>query len=275
MTQSSLLAEQMRESISSMVDNEAQQLELKRLLEAEESDIAVREQWQRYQLASSLLQRQVEQVSLDTNLADRVRSVVAAEGMLPAAKAKPAAKPVWWKPAGGFAIAASATMMMVLGVQQATLVSQTGVTDDSGIVLIEPGQLNDQFEQVSTGAKSVSPTAQGQLVSGVMAIDGADSLWSVSGLPADFVLVQRDLDDTGAMDREALRFSNGTSDFTVYVEPLMGRSIAEGHAYAGQNLVLGQALSVSGSELFVTLVGELPLHDARQIAASVVANTAQ
>jgi negative regulator of sigma E activity len=121
----------------------------------------------------------------------------------------------------------------------------------------------------------VSPSAQGQLLNGAVAIDGADSLWSVADLPTDFVLVQRSLDDTGALAREALRFSNGTSDFTVYVEPLMGRTIAEGHAYVGQNLVLGQAISVSGSQLFVTLVGDLSLVAATQVAASVVTNTAQ
>ncbi|MDP6969485.1 MAG: MucB/RseB C-terminal domain-containing protein [Gammaproteobacteria bacterium] len=273
MTQSSLLAEQMRESISAMVDDEAQQLELQRVLKAAETDPAVREKWQRYQLVSGILKRQVEPVSWSADVADRVSAAVAGEA--PLSEVKPAVKLGWWKPLGGFAIAASATMMMVLGVQQATLISQTGLLDDSGIVLIEPGQSNNQFEQASAGVMPVAPNAKGQLLNGVTAIDGADALWSIADLPEDFVLVQRSLDDTGAIAREALRFSNGSSEFTLYVEPLMGRTIAEGHAYAGQNLVLGQALAVAGSELFITLVGELPLVTAQQITASVVVNTKQ
>ena len=56
--------------------------------------------------------------------------------------------------------------------------------------------------------------------------------------------------------------------------PLLGRSIAEGHAYAGQNLVLGQTLPSSDGKIFVTLVGDLSLIKAKQVAASVTANAA-
>ena len=44
-TETSLLAEQMRESISAMVDNEAQQIELQRVLKATEDEPAVRDQF--------------------------------------------------------------------------------------------------------------------------------------------------------------------------------------------------------------------------------------
>jgi sigma-E factor negative regulatory protein RseA len=265
----------MRESISAMVDNEAQQLELQRVLKAAESDSAIREQWHRYQLVSGLLKRHDQKVSLGTELADQVRTAVAYEAPLRAVRST--VKLQWWKPLGGFAIAASVTMMMVLGVQQATVVSQTGVLDMSDIVLIQPGQSNTQFEQVSSGAgiMAAAPAVQEQLLNDVIAIDSADSFWSISDLPEGFVLVQHGLDETGAIAREALGFSNGDIEFTVYVEPLMGRTIAEGHAYVEQNLVLGQALVVAGSELFVTLVGGLPLDAAQQVTASVVANTAQ
>ena len=270
-TQSSLLAEQMRESISAMVDGEAQQLEMQRVLKASESDASVRDQWQRYQMASSLLKRQADQVSLDAELADRVLVALSEEVELQQESAPKAT--AWWKPVGGFAVAASVSMMMVLGVQQTSLISQTGVPVDTSIVLLEPGQTNAQFEQASTGTSNLVLEAQGDLLTN--AIDGSDSLWRVSALPEGFVLVQRSLDDTGAIVREALRFSDGAKEFTLYVEPLLGRSIAEGHAYTGQNLVFGQTLSAADSDLFVTLVGELSLLTAKQVAASVVANSAQ
>ncbi|MGB2279972.1 MAG: RseA family anti-sigma factor, partial [Pseudomonadales bacterium] len=239
MTETSLLAEQMRESISAMVDNEAQPIELQRVLKATEDEPAVRDQWQRFQLVSGLLKRQTQPLSVDTELADKVRSAVAEETSQ--VSAKPA--PTWnfWKPVGGFAIAASATMMMVLGVQQATLVSQVDMVDESGIVLLEPGQFNSQFEQVSVnaGAMPVAPDAQDQQLNGVMAIDGKDALWSISELPPGFVLVTHQLEEFDALQREMFIFSNGNSEFTIYVEPLRGRTIAEGHAYVAQDLVLG------------------------------------
>lgn len=274
-TETSLLAEQMRESISAMVDNEAQQIELQRVLKATEDEPAVRDQWQRYQLVSGLLKRQTQPLSVDTELADKVRSAVAEETAQVGAKLAP----TWnfWKPVGGFAIAASATMMMVLGVQQATLVSQADIVDESGIVLLEPGQFNSQFEQVSidSGVISVTPEAQDKQLNGVMAIDSKDALWSIADLPQGFVLVNHQLEAFDALQREMFIFSNGNSEFTIYVEPLRGRTIAEGHAYVAQDLVLGQSVEVAGDELFVTFVGGLPLADAEQVAASVVVNTPQ
>ncbi|HCH22993.1 MAG TPA: hypothetical protein DE179_01680 [Oceanospirillaceae bacterium] len=276
MTQSSLLAEQMRESISAMVDDEAQQLELQRVLKAGEADTAVAQQWQRYQLASSLLKRQTDQVTLDTELADRVRAVMLDEAELQVAPVVPeVAATAWWKPVSGFAVAASVTMMMVFGVQQTSLISQTGVPQDASIVLLEPGQLNKRFNQASSGASAPLAVEQGEVLGRASAIDGAHTLWNVPVLPAGFFLVQRSLDDTGAIAREALLYSNGSKEFTIYVEPLMSRSIAEGHAYAGQNLVLGQTLNSAGGEIFVTLVGDLSLATAKQVAASVMANAAQ
>ena len=275
MTQSSLLAAQMRESISAMVDDEAQQLELQRVLKAGDLDTSVAEQWQRYQLASSLLKRQASQVTLDTGLADRVRAAMLDEAELHAVPDVPAvAKTAWWKPVSGFAVAASVTMMMVFGVQQTALISQTGMPQDASIVLLEPGQFNGQFNQASSGATAPVAENQGQMLGNVGAIDGADTWWKVPVLPEGFFLVQRSLDDTGAIAREALRYSNGSEEFTLYVEPLLGRSIAEGHAYAGQNLVLGQTLASSDGEIFVTLVGDLSLIKAKQVAASVTANAA-
>lgn len=275
MTETSLLAEKMRESISAMVDNEAQQIELQRVLKATEDEPAVRDQWQRYQLVSGLLKRQTHPLSVDTELADKVRSAVAEETSQAGAKLAP----TWnfWKPVGGFAIAASATMMMVLGVQQATLVSQADRVDESGIVLLEPGQFNSQFEQVSvnSGVLSLSPSAQDPQPNSVMAIDNNDALWSIADLPEGFVLVNHQLEELDALQREMFIFSNGNSEFTIYVEPLRGRTIAEGHAYVAQDLVLGQSLDVDGDALFVTFVGGLPLAVAEQVAASVVVNTAQ
>ncbi len=280
-TDANLTTENMRESISALMDSEAQQMELQRVLKASEDQPEVRAQWQRYQLASSMLKRQAVQVSMDTSVADGVRAALQHEDSvqyapqtdLAANQAGAAvAMQSWWKPVSGFAVAASATLMMVLGIQQTNLLTQPSLAVDSGIVLVEPGQSNSQFEQFSTAA-GATVQASGEVLRGLQAIDGTDTLWMVSELPAGFLLIQRSLDDTGAIAREALRFSDGSSEFTLYIEPLMGRSISEGHAYTGDNLVFGQQLTIDGQPMFVTLVGDVALTTAQQVAGSVAANT--
>jgi negative regulator of sigma E activity len=280
-TDSNLTTENMRESISAMMDDEAQQMELQRVLKASEDQPEVRAQWQRYQLTSSMLKRQADHVSMDTDIADRVRAALQHEEALQltpqvdvAANESGAAvaQQSWWKPVTGFAVAASATLMMVLGIQQTNLLTQPGVPVDTGIVLVEPGQSNTEFQQFSTGS-ATAVQASGEVLRGLQAADGTSALWMVSDLPEGFLLIQRSMDDTGAIAREALRFSNGSSEFTLYVEPLMGRSISEGHAYTGDNLVFGQQLTIDGKQVFVTLVGDVALQTAKQVAGSVAANT--
>lgn len=279
-TDSNLTNENMRESISALMDGEAQQMELQRVLKASEDQPEVRAQWQRYQLASSMLKRQADQVSMDAEIADRVRAALQNEETVQLAPEMDVAaneatavvvQQSWWKPVTGFAVAASATLMMVLGIQQTNLLTQPGVPADTGIVLVEPGQSNSQFQQFSTGSTNAA-AASGEILRGLQAIDGSDALWMVSDLPAGFLLIQRSLDDTGAIAREALRFSDGNSEFTLYIEPLMGRSISEGHAYTGDNLVFGQQLTIDGKQVFVTLVGDVALQTAKQVAGSVAAN---
>ena len=53
-----------RESISSLMDNAAQPLELQRVLKASDNDEQVRLQWARYQLASAVLKKETTQASL-------------------------------------------------------------------------------------------------------------------------------------------------------------------------------------------------------------------
>lgn len=281
MTDSNLTTENMRESISALVDDEAQQMELQRVLKASEDQPEVRAQWQRYQLASSMLKRQADHVSMDTDIADRVRAALQHEEALQLApqvdvaaneSGVAVAQQSWWKPVTGFAVAASATLMMVLGIQQTNLLTQSGVPVDTGIVLVEPGQSNSEFQQFSTGSATAVQTS-GEVLRGLQAIDGSNALWMVSDLPEGFLLIQRSLDDTGAIAREALRFGDGSSEFTLYIEPLLGRSISEGHAYTGDNLVFGQQLTIDGKQVFVTLVGDVALQTAKQVAGSVAANT--
>ena len=107
------------------------------------------------------------------------------------------------------------------------------------------------------------------------AANAAEAQWSAQTLPAGFILTQRSFDDSDQASREVLTYSDGGVSFTLYVEPLNGRTIAEGYAFAGSNLVLGQSMNHNGEQMFLTLVGQLSLVQAEQVANSVVSLVAQ
>jgi len=62
---------------------------------------------------------------------------------------------------------------------------------------------------------------------------------------------------------------------TIRLSTCNSCSIAEGHAFVGSNLVLGQAMTSNGTDMFVTFVGQLDLDQATQAANSVVGLQAQ
>jgi negative regulator of sigma E activity len=267
---------QMSELISAAMDDEAHPSVLRHLSIASGDD-TVRKQWWRYQLVSNVLKRQVETCCMDIALADRVRAAIQQQATHTDSLVPVPNRASWWHSLGSFAIAASVTLVMVLGLQQIVTSSQTDVTmaaDGTNIVLIEPGLNNQQFEQTSMGTASADQVVQAKqrLVDTVL-VPVTDAQWSVQNLPNGFVLTQRYLNNQADIAHEALRFSNGVEEFVLHIEPLMGRVITEGHVYAGDNLVLGKALVNPQGDVFVTLVGQLPLAAAQQVVASVTAST--
>jgi negative regulator of sigma E activity len=261
--------------MSAVMDDEAHPSALQHLSIASQGDDAVRRQWLRYQLASSMLKRQVAAPCIDMTLADRVRAAVQDQDTHADCFVSVPDQSTWWQPLSSFAIAASVTVMIVLGLQQALTSNHTDVIrafDSTDIVLMEPGRDNPQYEQASIGAVSGDNVAQVRKALSDKTLEPmTDAQWFVQDLPSDFVLLQRRVNHQAGITREMLRFSDGVDEFALYVELLMGRSIAEGHVYAGNNLVLGKSLVNAQGEMFVTLVGALPLAAAQQVVASVTA----
>jgi len=278
-------AESIRESLSAVMDDAAQPLELQRVLKASHDDEQVRLQWARYQLASAALKREATQASLGMDLAHQVRNAIDAE--VAHAHSVPSSNTTskiskfdrFWQPVAGLAVAASVTMVMVLGAQQMGVTVQPQVISaQPGVVLLEPRNSNTSIALFSTGASN-SVTANTndiiRLPAPVEAINAAEAGWLVETLPVGFVLTQRSLDSSNQVAREVLTYSDGDASFTLYVEALNGRTIAEGYAFAGSNLVLGQSMTHDGEQIFVTLVGQLSLAQGEQVAGSVVSLAAQ
>ena len=271
-------AESIRESLSAVMDDAAQPLELQRVLKASQDHEQVRQQWSRYQLASAALKREASDASLTVDLAHRVRQAIEAEPtythIAPRKPKNIARFDRIWQPVAGLAVAASVAMVMVLGAQRVGVAVQPQVMPaQQGVVLLEPRHSNNSIALSSTGSsrpvvKNVNNIIR--LPTPVQALNAAQAGWVVETLPAGFVLTQRSLDTAGQAAREVLTYSDGNASFTLYIEALNGRTIAEGHAFAGSNLVLGQSMADDGKQIFVTLVGQLSLAQGEQVAGSVV-----
>ena len=135
------MSDQLRESVSALMDGEADELELRRLLSAE-NDESVKETWARYHLARDVMQdndagayRHLDissQVSIAINQSDsgvgdgeidQVETTASQQvndsglnGSL-ANGGEHSKAAAWWRPVAGFAVAASVAMAVVVGVQ--------------------------------------------------------------------------------------------------------------------------------------------------------------
>jgi sigma-E factor negative regulatory protein RseA len=271
-------AESISESLSAVMDDAAQPLELQRVLKASQDDEQVRLQWSRYQLASAALKREATDASLTLDLAHRVRDAIDAEDTythIPTTTHKKIGRfDRFWQPVAGLAVAASVTIVMVLGAQHVGVVVQPQVIPaQQGVVLLEPRHSNNSIELSSTGSSRPMYKNSNNIMrlpASSQVLDATKAGWVVGTLPVGFVLTQRSLDTAGQAAREVLTYSDGKASFTLYIEALDGRTIAEGHAFAGSNLVLGQSMTHDGVQIFVTLVGQLSLTQGEQVAGSVV-----
>lgn len=123
------------DELSALMDGEATELEMHRVLRSIEEDPAQAAKWQRYHLASAILKKEIRPGSgeqmLKLDLASRISAAIAEEPVLSQssdpelATRVPATKsPAWWKPMANVAIAASVATAVVIGWQQ----TQPGVT---------------------------------------------------------------------------------------------------------------------------------------------------
>jgi sigma-E factor negative regulatory protein RseA len=115
------------ESISALMDNQASEFELQRILKTSEQDSDVKATWSRYQITSALLKgdkAQVFSASVMSDFSSRISAAIDAEETLEADKATTTSiertKPQQglWYQLGRVALVASVAGGMVLGVNQ-------------------------------------------------------------------------------------------------------------------------------------------------------------
>ena len=138
-----------REGLSALMDGEAQELELRRTLEAVAGDTSLRERWQRQHRVRDALHGQLAgQADIDIS-----------KGVLQALET---GKPVSRNPVWSMAVAASVTLAVVMGGQQLLLPSTAGspvpVVSELGGAVVPV--LGAQPVQASLGSKGLSGSAQ-------------------------------------------------------------------------------------------------------------------
>ena len=116
------------ESISALMDNQASELELQRILKASEQDAEVKATWARYQIASSLLRGEQAPIVM-SDFAARISAAIDEEDALVAQPTPSDAKPMqgWRYQLGRVALVASVAGGMILGIGElnvATVSSQ-------------------------------------------------------------------------------------------------------------------------------------------------------
>ena len=109
------MSEQLRESLSALMDDEANELEVERVLSRISGDDELRRVWVRYGAARAALAGQ-QMACLHDDISGSVRQAISAEANRGASR--PGVIDRLWRPAASFAVAASVAATVVLGGQQ-------------------------------------------------------------------------------------------------------------------------------------------------------------
>jgi len=111
------MSDSLRESISALVDDEAQELELHRVLASMESDEELRQTWKRYQAASFSMKRQMD-CRYDLDISGRVSAALLDEPVIEVdITAEKSNFGRVFKPVLSMAVAASAAFLVIFAVQ--------------------------------------------------------------------------------------------------------------------------------------------------------------
>ncbi len=114
----------LEEALSALLDNEASELEIMRLLKACDGQAELKSTWARYQIASAAMHNDLPTLA-PLDFASRVSAAIAEEETHTAvASSQPVVAPqvaaplAWWQQLGRVAVAASVAGALVVGVQQ-------------------------------------------------------------------------------------------------------------------------------------------------------------
>lgn len=162
-------SESLRETLSALMDDEAEQLELRRVLHAGDQDPDVRRSWERYQLARSVMHKEPWQTGID--LSAGIAAALADEATPSAASTSPS--PRWKLQLGRVAVAASVTVAVLVGVR---MVNQDP-TSDNTMAAVE----RSAPATASVPAMAAAPARSGAVLAGFSSLADQDKQAQPSG----------------------------------------------------------------------------------------------
>ncbi len=267
------MSENLKQSLSALLDDEADEFEVRRTLEQLDAESA--DTWQRYQLTSAVLKG--ERPDYRTDLSAGVMTALEAE---PALAVKTPKAGLFWKPLASVAVAASVTAMVIFGAQsfEGGRMAPGGATlaGNDQIVLPVPASRSPALLPAQYGAATGRAGESNAVAADVIRlsfglehyIDQHHALlrskaegWTAAWLPAGFAAVHHKLTPAS----EVLVYSDGQTAISVTIEPYGNQKSAAGAVQAGDTVALGKRVG----DHFVTVVGDVPLMIADRVAGSV------
>ena len=94
--------------------------------------------------------------------------------------------------------------------------------------------------------------------------------WAAKWLPQGFKLAENGVRNIDGIDVNAQVYSDGLAAFTIFMEKLERIENIEGSKQRGATVALSRRLAKPNDHYLVTVVGEIPMETAMQVAASVV-----
>ena len=125
--------ERMGESLSALMDDEANELEVERVLAQISEDPELRRSWMRYNVAQQAMQGS-QTGCLDWDISERVKSSLQAAGATAAESAGVSLRQRMLRPFVSFAVAASVAATVVIGGQQLALIGSEDAYNSGGSV---------------------------------------------------------------------------------------------------------------------------------------------
>ena len=302
------MSEQLKEALSAALDNEADEFELRRVLDEAGRDESLRETFERYQLIQSIMRgdADAQTVAQRTQLQKRVR--VAMDVDVGSAvdeiqnEARTEVAPVersFWKPrAAAFVAAFGAVFAIYLGVgkllpgtfdstasgdvaQRALPSWTTPVTSSPDVdplisanAVPELSALDQVLQQrhetwLKVHAAAADTTSRPQDESTIAKVPSA---WNIAWIPDGFVVLKSESLAAGSVAASIRRYGNGRQTFSLVIEtgPATSSNLAESHE--GNHWVVERLVGDSGQgggPHLAAVVGELPPPAARRLLGSI------
>lgn len=144
--------------------------------------------------------------------------------------------------------------------------TKAGFEPSEGLAVTD---ISSQAGRLETGAR---PASHAQGVNSDLGDQFAQPDWRLSWLPRGFELAANASRPIAGQRVSSQVFSDGLAAFTVFLEPVGAAAGPEGSQARGATIAVSRQVQHQQQTYLVTIVGEVPMETAIQVAASVVFN---